>query len=176
MKKQCFITRTNERTGKVYLRYIIYETKKSAQRFAKERTEEEKEYRTKFPERFEGELAEDTYKYEVHELEKDRELYENLKQELDKKIKIKKLFMEAFLEALVTPRKVITGETTHGTKWEIRYFPKSFKGKIHYHITYTISDGTQFGADEDLIPEELESWVENHDPAIVGRQYWAYFK
>ena len=114
--------------------------------------------------------------FQVHELERDRELYEELKlktEEFNKRTR--KLFREAYLEFLATPRKVITGETTHGTKWEIKYFPISFKGKIHYRITYTISNGTQFGVDRDLIPEELEGWIESHDPMVAGREYWAWF-
>lgn len=86
MKKQCFITKTNERTGRVSKLWGIYETKKEAKKVAKEMREEEKECRARFPEWFEGKVAEDTYKYEVHELEKDHELYERLEKESQKRL------------------------------------------------------------------------------------------
>ena len=88
MKKQCFITKTNERTGKISKLWRIYETKKEAKKVAKEMGEEEKECRARFPEWFEGKLAEDTYKYEVHELEKDHELYERLEKESQERLRM----------------------------------------------------------------------------------------
>lgn len=92
MKKQCFITKTNERTGKISKFWRIYETKKEARRCKKEMKEEQKELKAEFPEWFEGNLAEDTYKYEVHELEKDHELYERLEEECQRKLRIIKSF------------------------------------------------------------------------------------